>query len=407
MKRKDRSLLALILVLPTNLYAHDLSVDCEAGDSLAAAIEQADAHTTILVHGVCNELIVIRKDGITLDGLGHDGNGSATISGAGLFTGTDVVLADGAQNVALKGLTIRDGIFGLALQRGAAISLQKVNVTNHRVMGINIADRSLLMMDTVAVTNNGVNGIEVTGNSHVTATGSLNANNNTVFGIDVIHSSSIRFRQATVKAYGNIVGVQVGISSSGFIEDGTTALDTSDNGSIGLTVVSTSSFFVFEGSIVSNNNGINDGIAVFSNSSIDLDRTASIHAANNGRDGILLENSLLNMVQMPGQSPNVSVTGNARNGISAIQNAVVDFSGESGLTALNNQQAGILIDNGSTARLVNAVAENNGEHSDIVLTFGGRVDISNSDIESIQCDGTHLLRGDVKKCHKIKSTNDD
>jgi hypothetical protein len=411
MKLRDRSILALLpllsLALPLNGYAHDLSVDCDAGDSLAAAVEQADANTAILVHGFCNEAIVITKDGITLDGLGHDGTGSATISGAGIFTSTDVVLVDGVQRVVLKGISIQDGIFGLALQRGAAAALESVSVKNNQVMGINVADHSLLETDNVEVTNNGVNGIEVIGNSHVTATKSLVVNDNTVFGIDVIHNSSIRFREATANVHGNVVGVQVGITSSGFIEDDGTLLDTSDNDSIGLTVVSTSSFFVFAGTVMSNNNGNNDGVALFSNSSIDLDRTASIYASNNGRDGILLENSLLNIVQMPGESPDVTVNGNARNGISAIQNASVDFVGESTLTALNNQQGGVLSDNGSTVRLVNAVVKNNGKRSDVVLTFGGRADITNSNIDSLQCDGTHLLRGDIKKCHKIKSDNDD
>lgn len=410
MKSRDRNLLALLLVLlliiPLSSYAHDVRVDCDAGDSLAAAIEIAEENTTILVHGVCNETIVITKDGITLDGLGHDGTGSATISGSRIFTATDVVLVDGVQRVVLKGIIIQDGIFGLALQRGAAVSLQNVTVKNHRVMGINIADHSALMTNTVDVIGNGVNGIEVTGNSHVSTTGSLDVNDNGVFGIDVIHNSSVRLRKATVNVHGNIVGVQIGITSSGFIEDDDTLLDTSDNDSIGLTIVSTSSFFVFEGSIVSNNNGNNDGLALFSNSSIDLDRTASIQALNNGRDGILLENSSLNIVQMPGEAPDVTVNGNGRNGIGAIQNASIDFVGESTLTAINNQQGGVLVDNGSTARLINAVVENNGHHSDVVLTFAGRADISNSSIDTIRCDGTHLLRGDIKKCHK-KTGHDD
>lgn len=404
MNIKDRSILAfLFVVLPLNTYAHEVSVDCDAGESLADAVEQADENTSILVNGFCNEVIVIDKDGITLDGLEHNGIGSATISGAGIFTSTDVVLVDGVQRVTLKGLSIQEGIFGLALQRGAVVTLQSVNVRDNQVMGLNIADHSLVETNNVDVTNNGVNGIEVVGNSHVTATGALNVNDNNVFGIDVIHNSSIRFRQATANVHGNIVGVQVGITSSGFIEDDDTLLDTSDNDSIGLTVVSTSSFFVFHGTIASNHNGVNDGLALFSNSSLDLDRTATIKASNNGRDGILLENSLLNIVQMPGEAPDVTVNGNGRNGISAIENAVVDFVGESTLTALNNQQGGILADNGSTARLINTTAENNGKHSDVVLTFGGRADITQSDIGSIACDGTQLLRGDYRKCRKIKS----
>lgn len=407
MRIRDRSLLALLFALPLNGNAHDLVVDCDAGDSLAAAVEHAEENTAILVKGFCHEAIVIAKDGITLDGLGHEGTGSATISGDGIFTSTDVVLVDGVQRVVLKGIAIQDGIFGLALQRGATATLQSVSVKNNQVMGINMADKSLLMTNNVDVTNNGVNGIEAIANSHITATGTLNVIDNNVFGIDVIHSSSIRLRKATANVHGNIVGMQVGITSSGFIEDDETLLDTSNNDSIGLTIVSTSSFFVFHGTIVSNNNGINDGLALFSNSSIDLDRTATIQALNNGRDGILLENSLLNIVQMPGEAPDVTVSSNGRNGISAIQNASVDFVGNSTLKALNNQHDGILVDNGSMARLINTVAENNGNHSDVVLTFGGRADITNSDIDSILCDGTQLLRGDIKKCHKINPGHDN
>jgi hypothetical protein len=81
----------------------------------------------------------------------------------------------------------------------------------------------------------------------------------------------------------------------------------------------------------------------------------------------------------------------------------LDFVGKSTLTALNNQQGGVVSDNGSNLRLINAEAENNGKHRDVVLTFGGRADISNSNIGSIKCDGTHLLRGDIKKCSTSNS----
>jgi hypothetical protein len=57
--------------------------------------------------------------------------------------------------------------------------------------------------------------------------------------------------------------------------------------------------FVFEGSIIATDNKLNHGVSANSNSNINLDRSGLIYTKNNGLDGIQLENSLLNMFNMP------------------------------------------------------------------------------------------------------------
>jgi len=54
-------------------------MDCDAGQSLAQALNMASEGETILVTGACNEVITITADRITLDGQGN-----AIIDGGGL-----------------------------------------------------------------------------------------------------------------------------------------------------------------------------------------------------------------------------------------------------------------------------------------------------------------------------------
>lgn len=379
-------------------YASDHFVDCNAvpAESVSDALDVAVPGDKIIVSGTCNELINIATDDITIAG-----GGTATIDGAGLFYSTDVVRVDGARRVVVQGLNIKNGLFGVGLQREADAKLDGVMVSNNLVMGVHMANSSSITLNNTTLRNNAVNGLEVTDNSSVVVKGTLDVLDNGVFGVDVVHNSSLRFSKANVNVHGNIVGVQVGINSSGFIEDSTTTLNTSNNRSIGLTVVSTSSFFLFKGNIISNNNGTNDGIAVFTNSSMDIDRNARVEANGNGRDGILLEGSMFNIVRMPGEAPTIIANENRRNGMSALVMSQVDFAVESTLEASRNLNAGVFVDNGSTARLINASLKQNGAVGDLVLTFAARADVSTSDIGVARCDKTTLLRGDEVKCKKL------
>ncbi len=82
----------------------DITVDCAAGETLAAALAQAAPGTTILVSGTCMERVTMTTDRITLDG-----QGGAILDGGGASPGgatEGVITIAGAQGVALTGLTV-------------------------------------------------------------------------------------------------------------------------------------------------------------------------------------------------------------------------------------------------------------------------------------------------------------
>ena len=81
------------------------SVDCESGETIAAAMSEAQSGDTIEITGTCNEAVVVNKDGITLDG-----GGSAVLDGSGInHWAIDV---SGHQRVTIKGLTVQNGLSG-------------------------------------------------------------------------------------------------------------------------------------------------------------------------------------------------------------------------------------------------------------------------------------------------------
>jgi parallel beta-helix repeat protein len=132
-------------------------------------------------------------------------------------------------------------------------------------------------------------------------------------------------------------------------------------------------------------------VSANSNSNIDLDRGGSITARHNGQDGVQLEDSLLNLFNMPGlPGSRVEATENGRHGLSAFLESRIDLSGNSVATSQENGDAGVLVDNGSFVRLVNSTVTSNTRG--VVLSFGSRADLTGNTIDSLTCDGTVLVR---------------
>jgi len=400
--------LGVLAVLATSqAMAHEIAVNCDIGESLSSAVATAASGTSILVSGTCNEMIVITQDNITLDGAGHDATGNATITGQRIFPPGSVITAKGVKGTSLKGLNIENGLHGISVGNAASINIENVIIRDNVVMGVLMSQNSLLTIKDSKVLANGVTGLEVDGNSEVSVTGSLDVSENSVFGFNVLGSSSVSMSDATVKANRNTIGMQIGVGSSAFIKDANTTLETNENNSIGTTIVSGSTLFIFEGALTANHNGLR-GVSSFTNSNIDLDRSGSITAIGNAEDGISLEDTIVNMFTMPGEAePSLVVRENGRYGVVALLNSRFDMNfGE--IISMHNGDAGFWADNGSAIRLLNATIKNNGDGGDLRLTFAARAEINASDIETIRCDKTVLIRGDTDiKCKKRKRDKDD
>jgi len=375
------------LVICSSAMADVIEVKCNQGDSVNSALATALDGDEINISGTCTEAVIITTDGLTL-------NGNATIDGGGF---QNAITINGAQRVVLNDLKIQNGLFGLFAKGGANFSLNNSRTKNNVVTGIHLEGQSSLEVKDSTVMENGVFGVNIDRASEIKVSGIFKSNNNGVFGMIFSTNSSGTFSNADVIVKNNILGIQVGIGSSLNIADKSTTVKVNNNQTTGLTIVSGSSLFVFEGTIIARNNQINHGVSANSNSNIDLDRGGSIIAQNNGLDGIQLENSLLNMFNMPDlDASKVIASGNGRHGISAFVESVIDLSGDSNITVRNNGDTGVLVDNGSTARIINSKVKNN-QNTDIAVNFGARADIKNNlQIGDIMCDQTALIRGDTE-----------
>ena len=384
--RRWLPVIAVLLLASTLVLAENRQVNCDHGQSLAKVLEEAKPGETVQVRGTCQEAVTIITDRITIDG-----GGSAIIDGGG----AEAVTADGVRGVTLTGLTVRQGLNGVVAKGGANLQLTRVTTQNNLVSGIRVDGHSSVELRDCIAQNNGVNGLEVDRASEVKITGTFLSQGNVVFGISLLNTSSIVFANATVTITNNTLGLAIGLNSGGTIADAATTVTTSYNLTTGFTVVSGSSLLVFEGAIVAQNNRANHGVSANSKSSIDLDRGGSITATNNGLDGVQLEDSLLNMFNMPGlRGSTVVATNNQRHGLSTFVGGKIDLSGDSQITSQSNGQAGLFADNGGSVRVSKSTLTNNGT-TDVALSFGTRAEFTQNTIEMIICDATVLLRGDT------------
>jgi len=374
---------------------HRLKVNCDRGQSLQRAVNHARPGTMIVIKGTCFEAVTIKKDGLTLRG-----RGDAAISGAAHDAEQDVLTVMGADNVRIMNLTLRDGRTGLVATGGAHLTATNLSVLNHAQNGIRIEKHSAMAVSDSEVSNAGApfpagEGIEVTGNASLSVSGKLRVEG-FVFGIDVLNTSSLRFSEASLMTTGNFIGLQVSTGSSALVTDDASVLNASDNFLIGITVVSGSSLFVFEGDVTTNNNGL-DGLNAFTNSNIDFDRSVVLTSNNNGRNGVLLEDSTLNMfTRPPAGPPRIEAIGNARDGVAIRLDAKLDMSNNAALNSTQNGNAGLSVDNGSFGGLMNANVSGNSGPSNMSLSFGSRADfISGNNIASLSCDGSVLSRGEL------------
>lgn len=379
--------ISTIFLVINPIAAETLSVYCDKGDLLNDTISMANSDDVIEVSGMCREAITIQTDGLTINGAE-----GTVIDGSSRSIALTV---DGAQRVAINGMVIRNGIHGVLGKQNASFKMSDMVVKDNAVMGIRLEGGTSLEIQDSKVKNNNVFGVDIDRASEIMVTGRFVSKDNGVFGMIFSTNSSGTFKNAEVIVKNNVLGIQVGLNSSLNIADAETVVKVKDNQSTGLTVVSGSSLLVFEGKIIATNNQFNHGVSVNSNSSIDLDRGGTIISKYNGQDGIKLENSIINLFNMPGQAgSNIIVKNNGRHGIGAFTESVVDLSSDSFIKSRNNEVSGLLVDNGSTARIINSKIRHNGSN-DIELSFGTRADLTNNTADNIVCDASVLIRGDM------------
>jgi hypothetical protein len=382
--KRTLAIVFLFLTLTENVLADDQPVDC-ARRSLASVIS-AEHNKSISFTGTCSGPIVIKTDGLTLTGVGN-----AIIDGSG----KDAVTVAGAHGVTLANFKVQNGINGITGTNGAHFNLSNIEVHDSFVFGITLQLASSALLSGVTTNKNGLHGLDLETGSAVTITGQFTSSNNKVFGINV-NGSSLTFSQADASANGNTLGIQVATNSNAFINDSKTVVTVSDNLATGLTIVSGGHMVSFGGTIRANSNPLN-GVSLNSKGGLDLDAGSLLECDNNG-DGLLLqENSVMTVFNIPQFSgfngfSTVNCSGNSGNGVVVRNGSTLTVSNQAKVNSTQNSQVGILADNGAGVTLVNSTINGN-TVKDTKLNFDSRADISTSDVGSLSCDATVLIRG--------------
>ena len=333
-------------------------VDCDAGDTLTAALEAAEPGDTIRVTGTCTETVTITTDGLTLVG-----EGGATIDGGN--AGQDVVTIDGPLDLTITGFTVQNGAEGILAIHSASFALSDTIVQNNGSHGIELNEASAEFTN-ITSQQNGRAGLIIARNSVIALTDSDLQNNLT--GLVVFNNATARLFGGNVMSQNATQGFTVGLGGVAFSIGSTISVN--DNGSEGVLILQDGNVQLIGGVLEANNNGT-DGIKLSQNSSI-----------------------ILGIVEfgVPGEAFTLD---NAGNGIKAATGSDVAASQIMPLTSRGNGGAGMQLDDGASATLGGATLEDNGT-ADLDLTFASRATLDGNSIGRITCDRTALLRGDTR-----------
>jgi hypothetical protein len=272
-------------------------VDCGSGNTLARALLVAQPGDTLRIAGTCPEFVTITTDRLTLDGLG-----SAILDASG--EGAAAINIEGAQGVVIRGLTARNSVDGILIQRAAAVTLDNVTSEDNTAAGFQVDENATVRMSNSTSQRNGDNGIEVRRSANVTMQESIISNNNGFHGISIFDSASVILSNGSGTIMGNAVnGVQVS-SVSGLAIENNSELTTNSNA--------------------------NDGIAISTSSSLRVSPGSSITASQNGRNGIFILNA--SSMQSFGT---INTTGNANSGFLVARTSTMEL-GDGALTSMNN-----------------------------------------------------------------------
>jgi len=365
-------------------HAEKKTIDCSK-DSLAAAVSDPK-DLTIEFTGICPGPIVIRTEGLRLQGVG-----TAVIDGGG----QNAITVAGAGRVTLADFDVRNGLNGIIGLNGAHLSLSDVSSHDNLGFGITLQGASSAALSEVSADHNGAHGLDLQAGSAAAVTGNLTASTNRVFGINV-NGSSITFSNATVTADGNALGIQIVTGGNAFINDAASVVNANNNLSTGLNVASGAHMVSRGGAINVSGNPV-AGVSVHSKAGLDLDAASTLTSANNG-DGVLIEDdSVMTVVNIPQVSgapgfSTVDANHNTGNGVRVLRGSTLTVVSQGRIQSTSNARTGVVGDNGVGLTFVNSTVTGNTVR-DIQLTFGTRADLQTLTFGSYTCDATVLVRG--------------
>ena len=302
----------------------DLFVDCDAGDTIGAALADADTHVgqvNITISGVCEETVVVKRDDVSFVGIQRsDGiRGPSTESPVVAlifadrvefsnmtFSGGNSGLFVFGASFGASNVTIRDSLnSGIDALHGAVGSIHDCSILGHATFGVHVNSESVLDIRNCEITDNGEIGLFAggVGSATILVQDSYVARSET--GIGANPGGNVRISGCVIEqnlhsgvmAYGGEIvlhggethiadngqGIQYGNGASGYIYNAIIE----NNASQGISLSGGSNITAYN-AIVRNNGA--DGILVRDLSTIAIHvRDGDMEIINNGGWGINCE----------------------------------------------------------------------------------------------------------------------
>lgn len=130
------SLAGSVDVLTANTLPAVVEVDCAAGDSISAVLDEypsGNAELTINVSGVCSDSVLIIRDRVTIRGVTPD----AAIENTSELLGS-IIVSRGASAVNVEDITLSGGAYGLIVTRNANVTVRNTEFTGSATGAITI-----------------------------------------------------------------------------------------------------------------------------------------------------------------------------------------------------------------------------------------------------------------------------
>lgn len=151
----------LVLIAASHVVAATVAVDCDAGGALGPALASLKPGDVLSVQGTCRENIVIPAD---FHDITVDGQGKATVAAPNARQPAVQVLG---REITLKGLTVRGGQFGIAINRGATAIIENSTMEEAALSGLEVSQNSFGRIVNNTMRHNKLNGILVLGSASV------------------------------------------------------------------------------------------------------------------------------------------------------------------------------------------------------------------------------------------------
>jgi len=157
------ALLAGLCFSALSANAATVSVDCDAGNTITAALGNVKPGDTVLVSGTCREQVSVASE---ITRITLDGQKKTTIRHPGKPAASPHAVYIRGNDITIKGFTVTGGLDGIHLSGPASSVIDGNVVVKNSGRGIHIDKGSIARILNTTVQESGAIGIDITGASY-------------------------------------------------------------------------------------------------------------------------------------------------------------------------------------------------------------------------------------------------